>query len=181
LNEGQDTARVGVSMGGTTALALAGMHPRRVNRLVVLNAGPSTDLPALEQMLTDLAAKAREVNGPLNILADLWPMSVNERFAASDEGLRTRQHWNAVNAVVQGRGLAHIMEGVKGFDGSELLSRIEARSLFVAGSEDPAATHVRHLPNEVPGSTYAEIAGARHIANVDEADAFTAELLRFLA
>ncbi len=70
---------------------------------------------------------------------------------------------------------------VKGFDGSGLLSRIEARTLFVAGSEDPAAAQVRQLPNQVSGSGYAEIAGARHIANVDEADAFTAELLRFLA
>lgn len=176
-----DADLVGVSMGGTTALALAAAEPERFRRLVVVNSGPSTDLPDFERMLSGWAATLRGDDGPLALLSELWPFSVNPDFADSDEGKRTWQHWSAVNAAVDGAGMAFVMEGVAGFDGAHLLARIKAPTLFVGGSEDPSAKLMVELADKVEDGRYVEIAGAKHIANVDRSDSFTRQLLQFLA
>jgi 3-oxoadipate enol-lactonase len=72
------------------------------------------------------------------------------------------------------------MEGVVGFDGTSHLSAIQAKTLLMAGSADPSAVMVRKLVEKVRGAEYHEIDGAKHIANADEADAFTSALIQFL-
>lgn len=171
---------VGVSMGGTTALATAIERPERVGRLVVVNAGPSTDQPRFRSMLSKWAETLRGDDGPLRLLDELWPFSVSERFSASDDGRRTYQLWRAIAATVNGPAMAHVLEGVGGFDASGRLSSIAAPTLLVGGSEDPSAAVIKKLAEALPNARYVEIAGAKHIANLDGADAFTRELLRFL-
>lgn len=172
---------VGVSMGGTTALAMAASEPQRVGRLVVANAGPSTDQPEFEQMLSGWADTLRSDNGPLGLLKELWPFLVCNDFAESTEGQRAFQHWSAANASVAGDGMANVLQGAAGYEGDDALGLIEAPTLFIGGSEDPVAKLVRQLPERVWDARYVEIEGAKHFANADRAEEFTRRLIRFLA
>lgn len=171
---------VGVSMGGTVSLAAAVEMPERVNRLVVVNSGPSTAVPEFRAILSKWAATLRDEDGPAKLLDELWPFSVNEEFSQSDEGRQTWQLWHAIAAKVDGPAMAHVVEGVAGFDITGRLPAIAAETLFLGGGADPAATQMKALPAALPNARYDEIPGARHLANVDEAAAFTQRLLQFL-
>ncbi|NNM71978.1 alpha/beta fold hydrolase [Enterovirga aerilata] len=171
---------VGVSMGGTVSLASAVEAPERVNRLVVVNAGPSTAVPEFQAMLSKWAATLRGEDGPSKLLDELWSFSVNEEFSESDEGRQTYQLWHAIAAKVDGPAMAHVVEGVAGFDITGRLPAIAAETLFLGGGADPAAAQMRALSAAPPNARYDEVPGAKHLANVDEAKAFTQRLLRFL-
>ena len=62
------------------------------------------------------------------------------------------------------------------------LGRIDAPTLVVTGSEDPTITPARgdELASAIPGARHATLEGAAHLANVDQANAFTAALLDHL-
>ncbi|WP_210359060.1 alpha/beta fold hydrolase [Sphingomonas beigongshangi] len=171
---------VGVSMGGTVSLAAAVEMPERVNRLVIVNSGPSTALPEFQAMLSKWAVTLRGQDGPSKLLDELWPFSVNKVFSESDEGRQTYQIWHAVAAKVDGQAMAHVVEGVAGFDITERLPTIAAEMLLIGGGADPAAAQMRALSATLPNARYDEIPGAKHLANVDEADAFTQRLLGLL-
>jgi 3-oxoadipate enol-lactonase len=171
---------VGVSMGGTTALALGVDAPNRIRRLVVVNAGPSTDIPEFKAMLSKWSDKLRSEDGPLELLDELWPFSVNNAYSESDAGRETYQLWRAVTARVDGDAMANVLEGVVSFNISDRLASITAETLFIGGGEDPSSAMMRTLPDAMPNARYEELPQARHIANVDEAAAFNGRLLSFL-
>lgn len=171
---------VGVSMGGTVSLAAAVAAPERVNRLVVVNSGPSTAIPAFQAMLSKWAVTLRGQDGPSKLLDELWPSSVHEVFSESDEGRQTYQIWHAIAAKVDGQAMAHVVEGVAGFDVTERLPTIAAETLLIGGGADPAAAQMRALSGMLPNARYDEVPNAKHLANVDAAEAFTQRLLRFL-
>src|SRR2546426_1133039 len=53
--------------------------------------------------------------------------------------------------------------------------------LFVVGEKDAAAAPMRKLNEALPGSRYVELAGAGHISNLDQPEAFTRAVKDFLA
>jgi 3-oxoadipate enol-lactonase len=52
--------------------------------------------------------------------------------------------------------------------------------LFLVGEKDAAAPPMRKLNEALPGSRYVELAGAGHISNLDQPEAFTRAVADFL-
>ena len=62
------------------------------------------------------------------------------------------------------------------------LARIEAPALVLVGEDDRAYLRAAEvMAAKLPKATHVVLPGAGHIGNIEEADAFNAALLRFLA
>ncbi|MHC5905106.1 bifunctional 3-oxoadipate enol-lactonase/4-carboxymuconolactone decarboxylase PcaDC [Streptomyces sp. S6] len=147
-------AYAGVSIGGAVGMQLALEYPERVRSLAVLcssahfgGAAPWQERAArvraegMEWLLEPTAGRwfAGEFREP-GLLADL---------AATDPG-----------------AYAACCDALASFDVRERLGEIRARTLVIAGREDPATppAHLREIADGVPGSTLVELPGAAHLA-----------------
>nr|BFE88284.1 hypothetical protein GCM10020093_108850 [Planobispora longispora] len=92
-------------------------------------------------------------------------------------------HW--VLSMVHGvdaESYAACCEAISGYDLTARLPEISAPALVIAGAEDPA-TPVEHsltLARGIPGSLLIVVPGAAHLANVEQAEAVTAAIVRHL-
>lgn len=175
-------ALVGLSLGGMVAMKIALDHPERVYRLVVANSFDSWISDESRIMAEGWATTFRKENGPVNRLERTWPMLVNDRFQRSDEGLRTYQSWHGIAATADGASLAHVSEGLTGFDVRESLSRLARPALFIAGEQDgmSAPAESRRMAASSPGGSYVELSGASHVSNVDSPRLFNQAFIPFL-
>jgi 3-oxoadipate enol-lactonase len=176
------TDLVGLSLGGMVALLVALDHPERVRRLVVANSFDSWIGDELRAMAEGWATIFRNENGPVNRLERTWPMLVNKEFQSSDEGLRTYQIWHGIAATANGASLAHVSEGLSGFDVRESLSRLAPPTLFIAGEHDRMSLPAvgQRMAASSAKASYAELSGASHISNVDSPDLFNQTFIPFL-
>ena len=80
-------------------------------------------------------------------------------------------------------GFIGAAEALKTLDYRRQLSGITVPTLFIAGAED-IACHVAGVRADaalVPGAEVAEIAGAAHISNIEQQDAFSRIIGDFVA
>ena len=79
-------------------------------------------------------------------------------------------------------GYAGCCEALAAFDLCSRLGEITAPTLVVTGEDDPVARPEigAEIAGAIPGATHVVIAGAAHIANVEQAEAFTTALLAHL-
>lgn len=54
------------------------------------------------------------------------------------------------------------------------------RSLFLVGEKDPPSAAMREIHKQLKGSQFVEIAGAGHISNIEQPEAFTRAVEGFL-
>ncbi|CAN0625692.1 3-oxoadipate enol-lactonase [Burkholderia multivorans] len=174
---------VGLSLGGIVALELALTSPVRVQRLVLANSFATTATDAFQGAAQQWAHTFRCEHGPVLRFETAWPLNLSESFRNSEAGIRTWQVWHGIAATVDGPSLAHVTEGVMGYDVSTRLASIDKRALVIAGSDDsispPAIS--RAIAADLAHARFHEIAGAAHISNVDSSDAFNDALLGFLS
>lgn len=173
---------VGLSLGGMVALELALRHPRRIGRIVVANSFPQTISPEFKAMAQGWATVFEGPHGPIERFEQSWPALVSDAFQNSAEGMRTYQIWHGIAASTDGTSLAHVARGVTDFDVLARIGELAMPALFITGSADRMSLPVvsKMMAERTPLGSYAEIAGAAHISNVDSADAFNALLLPFL-
>jgi 3-oxoadipate enol-lactonase len=71
---------------------------------------------------------------------------------------------------------------VRDMDHRDILARISVPTMVIAGRHDPATTLAagEFIRDRVPGASLA-IVEAAHISNVEQPDAYTATVLKFLA
>jgi pimeloyl-ACP methyl ester carboxylesterase len=74
------------------------------------------------------------------------------------------------------------LEALLTFDRREELARIAVPTLLVAGEHDRTAPPavMKKMAQAIAGSTYIELAGVGHLANLEAPDEFDAVLLNFL-
>jgi 3-oxoadipate enol-lactonase len=72
-------------------------------------------------------------------------------------------------------------EAVRDMDQRDLLPKIKAPTLVVAGKHDPATPPEanEYIKNNIPGAQYATL-DAAHISNVEQPDAYAKTVLGFL-
>jgi pimeloyl-ACP methyl ester carboxylesterase len=155
---------VGVSMGGYCALALARSAPERVRALLLVGARPDADSEERRAGRADTIELIRN-EGP----EGLWRSMVPKLFAdesAADEGLLFRDPDGLIAAV----------EAIRDRDDSTAVAReFEGPLLFVAGESDPFVS-----AEELREFDVREIAGARHLVNMERPQEFNGILREFL-
>ncbi|KVM10295.1 alpha/beta hydrolase [Burkholderia ubonensis] len=174
---------VGLSLGGLVAMQLALEAPERVGRLVIANSFPAFNGDDVRAMVRSWIDTFREPDGPTKRFEKTWPINASEAFRRSAEGMRMYQLLHGLAAVANGESLAHVAEGIVGFDAEARLSHLEHDTLFVAGALDtmspPALS--RRMAEAAPRGRYIELPHAAHLSNVDSAQAFNEAVLAFLS
>jgi 3-oxoadipate enol-lactonase len=155
---------VGASMGGYCSLALARREPDRVRALLLVGARPEPVPPeyrARHGVMIDLIRH----DGP----EALWQEMAPKLFAdgKGDDGLLHRDPDELENAVDVIWERPDYMDVALAYGG---------RIRFVAGEHEDFRS-----PGELAEFDVREIAGAKHLPNLEQPDVFNAELREFLA
>ncbi|MEV0640756.1 3-oxoadipate enol-lactonase [Streptomyces sp. NPDC050619] len=147
-------AYAGVSLGGAVGLQLAVDHPERVSSLAVIcsSAHFNGSTPWQER-----AARVRRDG--LDWLAE----SADTRWFTA--GFTVPELVQDLRDAAP-EAYAACCDALAAFDLRDRLADISARTLLVAGREDPATppAHLREIADAVPGAALVELPGASHLA-----------------
>lgn len=168
----------GLSMGGYVAIALARLDPGRVKGLVLVDTQSFPDDEAGKQRREATAAdvEANGVDGLVDgMLPKLMAPGVDPAVRARVERLMRAQRPAGVAAAARGMATRT--------DGKDILSRYGGPCLVLVGDGDVITPpeKARVMAELVSGATLEVIAGAGHLANLEQPKAFAAALERFLA
>jgi pimeloyl-ACP methyl ester carboxylesterase len=170
----------GASMGGYAALALLQAAGDRTDGLILANTRAGADSPeARANRRNMLALVDRE--GPSGVARDMMPrllgkttQETNPEIEAFVRRLIKQQSPSAVRAAI------HRM--MHRPDSTLLLPSITVPTLVITGDEDALipVEESRQMAKAVPGATLVIVAGAGHLANLEQPDAFNQALHQFL-
>ena len=170
----------GLSMGGYVLFELMRRHPERVQGLILCDTKSEADTPEAKRGRDELAGVAR-AEGMAGVASRLLPRLV---------GRSTQGRTPAVVDEVQQMVLRSTVAGVVGAlaamrdraDATPWLPEIRVPTLVMGGAEDeitPPAV-MRPLADRVPGARYVEIAGAGHMAPLEQPQAVNRAVAEFL-
>ena len=165
----------GLSMGGMVGQWLAANAPERMDRVILSN--------------TACYYADKEIwNGRIRLLREKGlPAVVDgtmERWFTKDFRERSPQTIARMSALLLKtplEGYIGCCEAVRDMDHREILSKIKAPVLIIAGKQDPATTveNAEFIRDRVSGSKIALI-DAAHISNVEQPEIYTRTVLDFL-
>jgi 3-oxoadipate enol-lactonase len=160
----------GLSIGGMVGMWLASETPARIDRLVLCCTAPT--LPPREQWL-ERAATVRQ-DGVRAVA-----QAVLARWFTPDAPQDLVARFEAMLLSTPAEGYAGCCEALAELDLHDRLPAIDAPTLVVTGSEDPVASPAsgEALAASISGARHVSIAGAAHIANAEQPEAFTQRLL----
>jgi 3-oxoadipate enol-lactonase len=166
----------GISIGGMIGMWLAAHAPDRIGALGLCCT--SAHMPPASAWL-DRAAGVRSAGLPPITGQSLgrWFTAAFRRAAPA-----TVAAYAATLEAVDPEGYAACCEALAAMDLRPALGRISARTLVIAGTEDPAAPppHAALLATRIPGARLTVVRGAAHLANVQAPGPVTAALLAHL-
>ena len=177
---------IGYSLGGRTALQVAGRHPDAVSALVLEGASPglataeerearSAGDEALAQMIEQEGLE-RFVDHWASI--PLWASQERNLSGPQREALRQQR------LAQRGVGLANSLRGMGTGAQSWLgdrLNEMRVPVLLTAGSLDTKYVGIAHeMASELPEATVRVIEDAGHAAHLERPEAFNAVVLEFL-
>lgn len=157
----------GLSLGGYMSLAFNLAHPEMVNALMLFDTGPGYKNPVGREGWNETAMKRAETFEEKGL----------EALGRGAE-VRVAQHRSA-------QGLAHAARGMLAqFDSRiiESLEHVAVPTLVLVGEKDqPFLGSTEYMANKIPGATKVMVADAGHASNLDQPEAFNAEVAKFLA
>ena len=166
----------GLSIGGLVGMWLGSEAPERVERLVLCCTAARFDPPDAWE------ARAKSVRaGGVGAVAD----AVLERWftpAFREERPEVLEWAGGMLRNTSAEGYAGCCEAIRDADLGPGLGRISAPTLVIAGSEDPAAPveKAQIVRDGIPNARLAVVERAAHIANVENPDEVTGEILDHL-
>ena len=176
----KQTHFVGLSMGGMTGMTLALKKPDVLRSLVLCDTTSKDPLgdPALWQQRIDAvnASGSMEAMVETTVGRFLTPDTVKTRPAVAD----------AVRAMVRSTpigGYIACCQAIAKLNLTDRLPRITIPTMVVVGADDPATTveMARTIQKGIAGSELVILKNAAHLSNLEQADAFNAAVLDFLA
>lgn len=170
---------VGLGLGGAIAQAVAIRLPPRIDRLVpcCCRAQMVPEFAALWQQLI-ATVKAQGIEPIVEPTLERWfPEPFRKANPAAMDAVRGMIRRTSVQGYL---GCAGAFLGLALED---KLSRIKARTLYLSGADDHRggpSQLMAGLAARVPGARHAAIAGAAHIANIQNPDGFNRAVADFL-
>ena len=166
----------GLSLGGLTGMRVGASHPERLNGLILANRAANFPPPA---MWHDRAVMVR-ANG----MAPLLDPTIDRWFSKTYQTAHP-ERIAAIRAMVAANspeGYASCCEVLAAADMKPFLSEIRCPVHVICGAHDPSTPPARgeEIVAEIAGATLA-VLDAAHISAIEAADAFAAELARFVA
>jgi 3-oxoadipate enol-lactonase len=165
----------GISMGGMVGQWLGAFAPERIEKLVLSN---TTSFYPLKDPWNDRIKAVR--GGGVAVVADavlgLW---FTKEFHAREPATVKRFRDMLVSNPIE--GYVGCAAAVRDMDHRDILAKIKAPTLVIAGRHDGSATveAAEFIRDRIAGAKL-EILDAAHISNVERADAFNAAALGFL-
>jgi 3-oxoadipate enol-lactonase len=167
----------GLSMGAATALGLAQQHPGRLDRVIVCDSGCQST-PASSQQWEERILIAQKEGMEALVEPTIARWFPPEVVAAKPP------HVDKVRAMIRAtpvNGFIGCAAALADHNYASAVATVRQPVLFMVGEKDgvtPAA--MRKLNAALPGSRYVELAGAGHISNMDQPQAFTRAIQEFL-
>jgi pimeloyl-ACP methyl ester carboxylesterase len=172
----------GLSLGGLVSLHFALAHPERVRALLLLDSGPgfkNPDAAARWQAQVERTAELLEARGMQALLSG----------RAASTAIGRRPELPAARAAAEAiaaqdpRAVAEFGRRVAGPAPPVIdeLGRVEAPALVLVGEHDEAYLRAADvMAARLPKARKVVLAGAGHISNIEEADAFNSAVIGFL-
>jgi 3-oxoadipate enol-lactonase len=166
----------GLSLGGAVGMWLALEAPERLDRIALCCTKAA--FPPPEQWV-ERAAVVRE-SGVCAVAEGALGRWFTPRFHA--EHAEVVDGFRRMLVHTPADGYAGCCDALATFDVRLRLGSIVARTLIVTGADDPTAPpdSGAEIAAAIPGSTHVVLEHAGHMANVEQADAFTEALLTHL-
>lgn len=169
---------IGLSLGGMTGILLALAAPERVDRLVIANARTEATPDFTRQW--DARIALAEKDGMAAIAEAAIPRWFTAAFIEShpEDVARAR----AVIEACAPAGFAEAGRAIRAVDLRRRLGGLKCPTLFIAGEDDPtcAVEEIAADQREVAGARLAVLAGAAHLSNLEQPQAFNAAVSEFL-
>ena len=167
----------GLSLGGMVGQWLGVHAPERVERLVLCCTAP--------RLLTPEDFRARAAAVRARGMAPIVDQAIGRWFTAEFIARRPEAIAPLRAALMSSNaeGYAATCEAIAAMDQREGLPRIKAPTLVLAGSADvvtPPAP-AEQMAKAIPGAEVVVLTGAPHIADVEQPDAFSDQVISFLA
>jgi 3-oxoadipate enol-lactonase len=167
----------GLSLGGMLGMWAASEAPERFDRLVLACTSARIGPPEMwDERIQETRSKGMEAlaDGAL----ERW---LTPEFRAARPELAD---WlRAMVAATPAEGYAACCEAIRDMELADRLPRIEAPTLVIAASDDPATPpqdHARPIADAIAGARLVVLDRARHLASVEHPDAFADAMLEHL-
>ncbi len=174
----KDVHWVGLSMGGMIGQCLGFDYADRVRSLVLCDTSaivPDEVQPVWQERIDKARSKGMEA---------LVEETMERGFTASYIKKSPKMFKVVRNQFLATpvQGFIGCGEAIRRLNYLDRLSRINKPTLILAGDDDPTAPAavVKGMQDWIKGSKSVILPSARHISNVEQADAFNAALLKFL-
>jgi 3-oxoadipate enol-lactonase len=156
----------GVSLGGMVGLWLAAHHPKRISRLVVMST--LARLQPSSRYLERAAAVRAQGMGP--IASSVVARWFTARFATDHPAVV--QSFVDELAAMNAEGYAGCCEALAACDLRADIHKIAARTLIIAGADDPiaAASSAVMFGESFRDANVAVVSDAAHLVNVERPD-----------
>jgi 3-oxoadipate enol-lactonase len=171
---------IGHSIGGMIVQQLLTDEPLVANAVVLAQTSPAFGKPDGDWQKQFINARL----GPLDrgeTLAALAPSLVKELVGDDPDTAGLALARDCMTAVPEATYRATML-ALMGFDLRHALKEISVPTLLLSGSKDnnAPAPMMAKMASYVPGSTYVELEGVGHLANLERPDEFNAVLWDFL-
>lgn len=156
----------GVSLGGMVGMWLAARHPKRISRLVVMSALPRIQ-PASRYTERAAAVRADGIGPIASGVVTRW---FTKRFA--EEHPAVLQGFVDALMAMTAEGYASCCEAVATCDLRADIHKIDARTLVIAGAEDPLVppSSAVMFGASFRDASEAVVPDAAHLVNVEQPD-----------
>jgi pimeloyl-ACP methyl ester carboxylesterase len=173
----------GLSLGGLVSLHFALQHPTRVHALVLIDSGPGFKKPEAQAHWTAQIERIAE-----RLESEGMQAFIESRSAVTAIGRRRElpaaQRAARAIAAQDGRAVAHFGRCIAGPAPSVIdqLPSLGQPALVVVGAEDAAYLPAAEvLAARLPRARRVTIPGAGHVVNIEQPDAFSTAVAKFLA